>query len=1487
MEEEDDDTHLCLKCRATITGLDNYVQHRKAGCPPRQGQELRADDFFSSLELQSSAKKAAAASATPGTAAGSNERAGRDTDEEEEEEEYSDGEEFADFEEEGPPRGHTGGKWRPSAWAGGGAASPLPPPPPLEPPPSFTGGKWRPQLSPQEHRTGSPPHHQQEASGGSSTSGRWPETEQPKEQQQQQQQARSRQEPEDDDEEEEGGGGGPPPGHTSGKWVPGGRAVRKQGSTVQYWCGACCRRLSSRALYQRHLQSELHFKRTLLERQLESSRPPQLQPQQRPRAKRVVRRTAAYINSHLWAPSKRRRLQEEADRQAASQVVAPSSPPPPATTTAKQRQHQRQRHKRLAQCEACRARLQRHQWGQHLLSHYHWQRGAASAPQLHRQLVLRHMPAIARLAPFRCQPCHFYFNTSHNLEQHVRSREHRQRDTELQGDYWCSLCRASCDSAAALLGHLRSQAHGELVAAAAGSLPVEVRRRRLPWCADCGRRFQLRAQVLAHARRRGHFRALRLMQRVARPCLRSCAQCSLRCQSWGELQRHVKKAHGRELFFCSACSLEFGSSAEALAHRRSTRHRHTAIQHLAGPRRCHYCPLTVDGLPSLQQHIRAVHPNLMSACAMCGMKFPLAQQLARHVRDKACTFPAQGAAPEQSRQEQPEAAEATSAVAEANPPQQVAEEPQQAPEETAGAPPPSAADRDRDPLSTAVAVESEASEGLLKEHACSQCPYRCSTRVDLLFHTVLHGAPSKSQLQCPECGAVVSKRALRSHLRVHTGERPLWCADCGGEYPSRAALLAHQQRAHSKFAAAPVAPCAVCGFRAANAVTMRRHARLHAPRPRNFVCAKCGKAFYDKTTLQQHEKVHSGKTVPCDHAGCMYRCRSLSELAFHRRTHSDERSFHCDGCNFSTKTKSQLVRHVKMHLNERAHRCQHCSFSSRVSSHLRRHMRVHTGAKPFRCPHCTFTCSSLENLRKHVLSTAKHQGKYMYQCHLCDFGCNMAADFRAHLVVAHPNAFPDSECAASYATGIYQRADDPVSVDHPLERQPRKRKRQTKSVGSSEDPPVVNPAALPTVQEPESCVASGGSADNLKQLQPGELTAQPANEEVSSVKVKSEPTTLHSDDRTLLEPEEQTVVQSPPKRKLQSSTSKSATSTASNCSPQGLQTTSQTAQAKHRTHLVTATKLAAQHPVGSVRQLTPSVPPPLQVSPLSIQIPVVPTVTTQIQPKIAIPAIRNSTAATAARPLVGVSVPQLQTFRATTGCQVPQLLVQPAPLAFILSQPGNVLQKSSAIIQPKGTASPALVTVRAESPRPLTPSVIQLSPSVIGTPQLQLASNVSLGKTVRPLALTTLSSVPGAKESLITPATISSKAQTQAKFTRNVVVKSQSLQNAVQLKKATASVPATGKKFPPLLRPALGVTLQKTAQSSVTATTSVASLTTQMSGTPSDHRDYISQTRSGVATILTTIDNAERPVTASSSETQATSSIKVEDSDTAEPADQR
>lgn len=55
--------------------------------------------------------------------------------------------------------------------------------------------------------------------------------------------------------------GQPPPEHTRGKWVPGARTDIESG----YWCDPCGRKLASRLVYNRHLLSDLHARRSIKE----------------------------------------------------------------------------------------------------------------------------------------------------------------------------------------------------------------------------------------------------------------------------------------------------------------------------------------------------------------------------------------------------------------------------------------------------------------------------------------------------------------------------------------------------------------------------------------------------------------------------------------------------------------------------------------------------------------------------------------------------------------------------------------------------------------------------------------------------------------------------------------------------------------------------------------------------------------------------------------------------------------------------------------------------------------------------------------------------------------------------------------------------------------------------------------------------------------------------------------------------------------------
>lgn len=256
LHEDIDDTHLCIKCNATIIGLDNYIQHRKSNCLtqhvdfPESNDDFEktskslpdaydlpynmgADVFFSSLQLQSSSKRTSSSQmqSYPSTSGKTFSQQNRvltrkatltllQNDDEWIEitggkkmellpfqpesptfEEYDDDDDDEDY----IPTTHTGGKWKPgnqpnkyrnaSLWDDQDESE-------------ATGGKWRPGSRPSKlasmRKT-----YQHDDDEVPTTGGKWKPGSTPKSTW------------DYFDPIDTGRGHSPPPSHTKGKWVPG------------------------------------------------------------------------------------------------------------------------------------------------------------------------------------------------------------------------------------------------------------------------------------------------------------------------------------------------------------------------------------------------------------------------------------------------------------------------------------------------------------------------------------------------------------------------------------------------------------------------------------------------------------------------------------------------------------------------------------------------------------------------------------------------------------------------------------------------------------------------------------------------------------------------------------------------------------------------------------------------------------------------------------------------------------------------------------------------------------------------------------------------------------------------------------------------------------------------------------------------------------------------------------------------------------------
>ncbi|KAB0794667.1 hypothetical protein PPYR_11506 [Photinus pyralis] len=160
---------------------------------------------------------------------------------------------------------------------------------------------------------------------------------------------------------------------------------------------------------------------------------------------------------------------------------------------------------------------------------------------------------------------------------------------------------------------------------------------------------------------------------------------------------------------------------------------------------------------------------------------------------------------------------------------------------------------------------------------CTFCKRTYKTKHLLKAHQLTHGEKS---FLCSDCGkGFVTKAALQSHLKVHTGEKP-------------------------------------------------------------YTCNICSKSFAHVASFEAHLLIHTGqKPYNCDI--CKKAFTQLSHLKYHMRTHSGERPYICQYCSKSFALKGNLTVHVRTHTGETPHVCPICERGFYDSSSMKKHKRRH------------------------------------------------------------------------------------------------------------------------------------------------------------------------------------------------------------------------------------------------------------------------------------------------------------------------------------------------------------------------------------------------------------------------------------------------------------------------------------------------------------------------------------------------------------------
>nr|XP_028575893.1 zinc finger and SCAN domain-containing protein 2-like [Podarcis muralis]XP_028575894.1 zinc finger and SCAN domain-containing protein 2-like [Podarcis muralis] len=300
-------------------------------------------------------------------------------------------------------------------------------------------------------------------------------------------------------------------------------------------------------------------------------------------------------------------------------------------------------------------------------------------------------------------------------------------------------------------------------------------------------------------------------------------------------------------------------------------------------------------------------------------------------------------------------------------------------------------------------------EGIYKCADCGECFSRssCLASHRKEMHQEMKSSPLQNNVSvgqekghpCPECGKICSHSSvLKAHQRIHTGEKPYRCTDCGERFMWGSSLSRHRQKAHQGQKVVPLShkvssgqrkscPCPECGLECRWISQLIRHQRTHTGE-KPFKCPDCGKCFRWNSYLAWHRRnCHGGmKLVPDVQGGTSPQPEhgqtfsETSHLMRRQEIHTEKSRHSCADCGKSFGRASHLMRHQRIH-TEKQHKCSDCGKCFGQELHLASHQRIHTGEKRHKCPDCGKGFDRVSRLERHQKIW---MGKKFYKCSECE-----------------------------------------------------------------------------------------------------------------------------------------------------------------------------------------------------------------------------------------------------------------------------------------------------------------------------------------------------------------------------------------------------------------------------------------------------------------------------------------------------------------------
>ncbi|XP_066494070.1 zinc finger protein 493-like [Tiliqua scincoides] len=281
-----------------------------------------------------------------------------------------------------------------------------------------------------------------------------------------------------------------------------------------------------------------------------------------------------------------------------------------------------------------------------------------------------------------------------------------------------------------------------------------------------------------------------------------------------------------------------------------------------------------------------------------------------------------------------------------------------------------------------------------KPFKCQECEKSFRTSSHLKRHSLLHLRNLNKCNLCFFIGGTVKE--LKLHQKTCKGEGPVRCKNSEKQI-GVAERKENKNTLVLPGSYGQIYRCEHCDYATYILGNLRSHTRIHTG-DRPYSCDTCQKKFRTASHLKRHKFVHQNlEFLKCD--SCDYAATNWQSFKRHVASHTDGKPslhgqlqkqasssvklFVCDECGYTTIRNGNLKTHLRIHTGEKPYKCSQCSLAFRTSSHLNRHLATHLKVK---CNKCRFSATSKRALQKHAKThkeKKRRKAKTVYKCTKC------------------------------------------------------------------------------------------------------------------------------------------------------------------------------------------------------------------------------------------------------------------------------------------------------------------------------------------------------------------------------------------------------------------------------------------------------------------------------------------------------------------------